>query len=216
VSLLRATFPKTTRGDNLAEYACADDLTASSPSNGRPGRLPHDLDHYIIESQVDVPYGFWALAARQAPFASFTIARGRWPRGKVEWFERVQRKHRGEMIQSEAVAGIVTRIACGDLDIDRDWSAIRRWLTRAYTYESRGAFASLTQRDLTALVPFHDELHRTWDAIPVGGALRVSFPKTGDSVVIDSYQDTSIVRGRRRQRQTSPSPAQTRTPRRHR
>ncbi len=182
---LRARFPKSTDGRNVAEYAWSDGLTGTSPSNGRPGRLPHDLDHYILESQVDVPYGFWALSARQAPFKTFTLVRGRWPRGKAEWFERVKRKHGGEMLQAEAV-GIVSRLSRGELDINRDWKSIRRQLTRAYTYESDGPFAAVTQRDLAAIVPFHDELHRTWEAVPVGGALQVSWPKMDGPVVIGS------------------------------
>lgn len=184
--MLRATFPKTRDGHNVAEYAWSDGLTAVSPSNGRPGRLPHDLHHYIVESQVDMPYGFWALAARQAPYESFDLTRGRWPRPEIEWFERVKRKHRGEMVRAEAI-GVVAKLARGELDINRDWKAIRRHLTHAYAYESDGPFAGITQRDLVAMVPFYNQLHRIWDGVPVGGALRVSWPRIDAPAVIRAY-----------------------------
>jgi hypothetical protein len=136
---------------------------------------------------VTIPYGFWALAGRQAPCKSFTVVRGRWPRGKAEWFGRVKRKHGGEMIQAEMVGGIVGALARGELDVRRDWWQIRSMLTRAYTFESDGPFAAVTQADLVGLVPFHDRLHGLWATVPVGGALQVSWPQRGDPVVVNDY-----------------------------
>jgi hypothetical protein len=181
---MHATFPKTRDGRNTAEYAWSDGRVATSPSDGRLGRLPHDLEHYILEAQVDVPYGFWALAGRQAPFKSLALARGRWPKKKVDWFERVKRKHGGAMVQAEAIGGFIGRLARGEADIHRDWPAIRRSLTRAYSYESSSPLAALTQEDLMGLVPFHIEMHRVWKTVPVGGAIRVSWPRTTRPTVV--------------------------------
>lgn len=109
---------------------------------------------------------------------------GRWPRGRAEWFARVKRKHDGEMIQAEAI-GVVSALARGELDIHRDWQAIRRMLTRAYTYKAESLFASMTQNELLALVPFHHCVQAAWDRVPLGGSLQVSWPRRSDPVVVN-------------------------------
>lgn len=87
----------------MATLSWRDGTVATTPIWGTPNRLPHDLDHYIVEAVFQPPYGFWGLVERQAPFDSLTLVRGRWPKGKAAWFERVVRKHVAEMLKAEAV-----------------------------------------------------------------------------------------------------------------
>src|SRR5690349_9692129 len=112
---MTATFTKTVGAP--AVYRWADGTVATTPNWGR--RFPHDLTHWLVEAQVDLPYGFWALAGRQAPFDSFTLVRGRWPKGAHEFLDRVRRKHRGEMLHAEAMGGLP--LARADLDVKGEW-----------------------------------------------------------------------------------------------
>jgi hypothetical protein len=172
---LVASFPKVDDLSRVATYQWSNGVVAETPLYGAWRRLPHDVHHYIVESRVQPPYGFWSLAGKQAPFESFTLVKGRWPRDRVEWFNRVKRKHHDEMTQSEAMS-IVDALARGQLDLHRDWKAIRNQLCRAYAIKADSAFASLDQRDLAELVDVHRAVHAAWDAVPEGGVFEVSWP----------------------------------------
>lgn len=171
---LHASFPKTADSRRVATFEWSDGLVAETPIWSRPTKLPHDLEHYVLESYVQPPYGFWSLAAQQAPFKSLTLVSGRWPRDRVAWFERVKRKHRDEMVQAEAVG--VGAVARGDLDVHRDWATIRRGFTRAYALNGESVFARLDQRDVLLLVDRHRAMHQAWAHLPMGGVLTVDWP----------------------------------------
>lgn len=172
---LIATFPKIDMNRRQATFAWPNGVVAETPIWNRWQQLPHDLEHFITESYVEPPYGFWALARQQAPFNSFTLVRGHWPPERVEWFRRVKRKHRDEMVQAEAI-GYVASLANGELDLHADWSVIRRGLTKAYAIKTESAFARVDQRDLEKMVDIHRRVHRLWDDLPLGGALVVDWP----------------------------------------
>ena len=174
---LVASFPKLDGRDRVATFATytwADGLVATTRMHGRWNALPHDVEHYVMESQVRPPYGFWAQVERQAPLEGFTVVRGRWPKGRKDWLERAYRKHRDEMVQAEAVG--ISRIASGELDVHRDWATIRRWLSRGYAISAPSVYASLTQADLLHIVDVWREVHAAWDAVPVGESLEIHWP----------------------------------------
>ena len=180
---LTATYPKLESRSNVATFTWSDGLVAQTLISNTTRHLPHDLAHYIVESRAQPPYGFWAMVGRQAPFESLTLIKGRWPKGKRDWFERVKRKHRDEMVQAEGVGGVIDGLVGSTLDLDRDWTVIQRGL-RAHAIKTDGPFASLTKRDLSEIVEFHRQLHALWDGIAVGQAVAVSWPPdVGPAVV---------------------------------
>ena len=174
---LTATFPCTADGRNDATYEWSDGLVCTTPGGGRPGRLPHDLEHYILEAQVKLPYGFWTLAGKQAPFQSFTHIGGQWPRSRKTWFEQVKKKHAGEMVKADSLAGLVNSLARGVLDLERDWREITRQLTRAYRYGSEDAAERITMQDLRRVLAFDQDVRAAWAGVPVGGFLEVTWPR---------------------------------------
>jgi hypothetical protein len=91
------------------------------------GGIPRDLGHWFIEAQVDLPWGFWALAARQAPLASLILVQGRWPKGR-EWLDRVRRRHGLAMLHAESQDG--AWLADTSIDVRADWDLIRDRLSR--------------------------------------------------------------------------------------
>ena len=123
-----------------AVHRWPDGLVATTCVTGRG--LPHDLRHWLMEAQVDLPWGFWCLAGQQAPFESFQIVEGRWPKGRKDWFERIQRKHGPSMLHAEAQDGFWLTEA--DLDVHAQWQEIRRRLAKAYAFAD-GPLANLAQ-----------------------------------------------------------------------
>jgi hypothetical protein len=158
------------------------------------GGLPHDLGHWFIEAQVDLPWGFWALAARRAPFASFTLVEGRWPKGSREWLARVRRKHGLSMLHAEAQDG--RWLADRDLDVHRDWKEIRAHLARAYAF-SASPLARFGPPDVERLRPVALRVAELWDALPDGGSIEVSWPGVADPVVVPTETRSALALGGR-------------------
>ena len=192
---LRATFPKHDRRPRVARFEWSDGLVATTPIHGRPWRLPHDLDHYLIEARLRPAYGFWALAAQQAPFDSLTLVRGRWPKGKQAWFDRVRRHHAAEMLKAEATG--VSGIADPAFDVDAAWPTIRRTLERAYAFGPATSITHVTKADVVALREDTLRLRRTWADVPDGGALVVAWPPVVEPrVVTEADADVAVGAGR--------------------
>src|SRR3954470_22361918 len=125
---MTATFTKTLGAPTV--YRWRDGTVATTMNWGRG--IPHDMGHWFMEAQVDLPYGFWSLAGQQAPFDSFTLVHGRWPKGKREFLDRVRRKHREAMLHAEAHSGLW--LARSDLNVHAEWTNIRRSLAKAYAF----------------------------------------------------------------------------------
>ena len=145
------------------------------------GGFPHDLGHWVLEAQVDLPWGFWSLAGQQAPFASLTLVRGRWPKGKREWLDRVRRKHGLSMLHAEAQDG--SWLLDPDLDVHGDWQQIRRRLAKTYAF-AESPLAHFGPQDVEALRPFARRAAAAWEALPPGGSVEVSWPGANDLVVV--------------------------------
>lgn len=151
--------------------------------------LPHDLGHWMMEAQVELPYGFWALAGQQAPFASLTLVQGRWPKGKQEWFDRVRRKHGTAMLHAEAQDGIW--LADPDLDVRAQWSEIRRRLTQTYAFQE-SPLQRWGPQDIERLRPFALRNAAIWEGLPAGGQVEVHWPGANDLVVVSAEEQRPV------------------------
>lgn len=184
---MTATFPKVNdRSAHLALFEWPDGSAATTPMYGHPKRLPHDLGHYVGEAHFRPPYGFWNLAAQQAPFHSLTLVRGRWPRGRQEWLDRVRRKHGAEMLKAESVD--VARLAAPDFDLEARWATMARALRRAYSYTDSNPFDGATRADFVACRGRARELTEAWERVPWGGALVVSWPPDTPPKILETYE----------------------------
>jgi hypothetical protein len=137
------------------------------------GGFPHDLGHWLMEAQVDLPWGFWSLAARRAPFRSFTLVSGRWPKDADVWLDRVRRRHGLAMLHAEGHDG--KWLADPDLDVRRSWPLIRRRLAVAYCFEDN-PLLRLTPSDVERLRSFALDVARQWEELAPGGCLLVRWP----------------------------------------
>ena len=178
---MRASFPKQRGPGRVATFQWSDGIIATTPIFGLPVRLPHDLEHYVVEARLRPAYGFWSLVAQQAPFESLTLVRGRWPKGRQEWFDRVRRKHAAEMLKAEATG------FCGldnpAFDLDAAWPTIRRAMQRSYALNAQTELTHVTKGDIAALHQDTLRLHDAWQAVPDGGALLVQWPPSEPEVV---------------------------------
>lgn len=186
---MTATFPKNREPISYAVFEWPDCSAATTPMWGNKGALPHDLGHYVGEAQFRPPYGFWNLAAQQAPFDSLTLIRGRWPGDRKAWLDRVRRKHGLEMLKSEATD--LAGLADPRVDLDRRWPAMARSLRKAYSFSTRSPFDDATKADFLEARERAIALNEAWRRVPVGGALVVSWPPDTPPRVLQTYNTTS-------------------------
>lgn len=192
---MTVTFPKSYhRAPALFEWS--DGSAATCAVHDNPTRLPHDLEHYIVEAQFRPPYGFWSLASQQAPFGSLNLVRGRWPKGKQEWLDRVRRKHGAEMLKAEA-AGLGA-IHDPDLDFDRYWPRRVRVLRNAYSYTASNPFDHATKEDFVEARERSLALRAAWRKVPMGGALVVYWPPDTTPRIVQTYNSDAPAPTRRR------------------
>ena len=171
-------FPKASGAGGVAEFRWSDGTVATTPLYNHSGRLPHDLEHYVVDAHVDLPFGFWALAGKQTPFKSFTLLAGRWERGARERFERSARKHRGAMLQGEAAFFVHNLAPAGRLG-DRV-AGVAASAAPYLLYENDSPIGDLEVADVRRIIAFDRKLHRRWTDLPVGGALQVTWPPAED------------------------------------
>ena len=195
---MTATFPKPRdrRALTVAVFEWPDGSAATTPMFGVVEALPHDLGHYIGEAHFRPPYGFWNLAAQQAPFSSLTLIRGRWPGDRKEWLDRIRRKHGAEMLKAESVDFV--GLANPRFDLDRYWPAAARSLRKAYSFNGSNPFDKATKADFIAMRERAIALTDVWERVPCGGALEVSWPPDTPPRIIPQYEAQLFAPRRRR------------------
>jgi hypothetical protein len=171
--VMTATFTKTPGAPTV--YRWRDGTVATTMNWGRG--IPHDMGHWFMEAQVDLPYGFWSLAGQQAPFDSFTLVHGRWPKGRQEFLDRVRRKHREAMLHAEAHGGLW--LARPDLNVHAEWPDIRRKLAKAYAF-TESPLAHLGPDDVERLRPFALRATQVWNDLPDGASVEVRWAGAND------------------------------------
>lgn len=187
---MTATFPKRRAGISLCVFEWPDGSAATTPMYGGIGALPHDLGHYVGEAQFRPPYGFWNLAAQQAPFSSLTLVRGRWPGDRKEWLDRIRRKHGAEMLKAESVD--LARLADPRFDFDRQWPAVARSLRNAYSFTRSNPFDKATKADFVRARELAIALNEAWQQVPEGGALVVAWPPDTPPRVTQTFDSDAI------------------------
>lgn len=189
---MSAYFPKRRDRQRVATFLWRDGSAATTPIWGLPERLPHDLDHYIVDASFRPPYGFWTLVEQQVPYPSLTLVRGRWPKDKSAWFERVVRRHGTEMLQAEAT-GLEELFAAAEANVDRLIPELQRRLRASYALSPANAYAEAPPERFHAARDLHRKIHRAWRGVPFGGALEVSYPPRGNPTIHRSFDANEML-----------------------
>ena len=143
---------------------------------GSPGThgLPHDLVHYVVESELHVDRGFWGKVACGENV------------GKVEYLRAPNRrprplKHapRGRGGDVEAIVGLVHRIH--RTLPDRSAVAVGRYLQTSLTPAVR-ARSGLDAPAVLRMCRRLDDLGRSWSKLRNGGRLVLDWPPRGARV----------------------------------
>jgi hypothetical protein len=144
---------------------------------GGPGfmkTLPHDLAHYVVESTLGLPHGFWGCIADGAVPAGMTWISGRQkPRAK-EMAKTILKARKSELSEAEVLVDTFEGgISQGIAD---DWPAMRASLkdrlgTRSATADSIGP------EDVANVRCAWSELQSRWQALQPGQSLTLDWPR---------------------------------------
>jgi hypothetical protein len=136
---------------------------------GGPGAhgLPHDLVHYVVESELHVDRGFWGKVARGENV------------GKVEYVRAPSRRRpplrhapRGKGSDVEAIVGLVHRIHGLP---ERTPASVRESLETSLTPAVRSR-AGLDTKAVLRMCRRLDDLGRRWQQLGNGGRLVLDWP----------------------------------------
>jgi hypothetical protein len=96
-------FRKSASGRELSLATRADGVRLSVPVFGKLEPMPHDLAHYTIEREMDLPDGFWRSVAAGAIFPGMRVLEGRQPPHAAERSHALMRANHTGIIFSEVV-----------------------------------------------------------------------------------------------------------------
>jgi len=143
------------------------DASAVSLPLYRYGAVPnHDLVHYAVEVTFGLRWGFFGLVIAGASFEVVQRAGARRPGQLVPTTDPLVAEHLDELLLAE-------QLVAGLDDLDDPDSEVARALSAAGHERCTDPALVAQARELLA------DRHAAWQAVPVGGRLRLPWPLAG-------------------------------------
>ncbi len=159
-----------------SRFVRADGLTVEldgggyNKVGGRPGRVPHDLAHLLVEDTLGLDDGLWGVLSRGGMFAHCTVVGGRRAPHAARRAQAVVDAAGPGLAHAELLTRAVSDVALAGTP--RDLAALRR---------SAGHFAALPlDVDADTLTAACTRLRAAaceWDAVPAGASLTATWPR---------------------------------------
>jgi hypothetical protein len=140
---------------------------------GAKGHLPHDLVHYVVESELGLPAGFWGSIAEGAVFRSMTWLYGR---------RRPHATERGSAVikangDALTAAEVLTSIFAGALekDFNGDEIALAGEIHRRWTARPAGGGTDISREAAIRACAALRDMAERWRETPIGESLTVAW-----------------------------------------
>ena len=159
-----------------------DGVRLMVPVFGPLAPMPHDLLHYLVESELELPRGFWGTIAAGAIFEGMRVVGGRQPPHAREHSRDVMKAHHWEILFAEVVVGDLHEALRGQLAPVVPLPIESPHVPSRTTSDRRALIARL--------LPAAEELRFRWERIPLGETLLVQWP---DHLVRASHKRHKVV-----------------------
>jgi hypothetical protein len=144
-------------------------LTTKSP--GARDRLPHDLIHLVVESELGLDDGLWGRAADGVIYKNFRMVQP--PETKQRPRTRKRKPKRKGVLEAEVLVWILHDIWDGGAE--REWGSTKAFLDSIWSPRTRSRADELDPETIRRVC---DSLNRTeaeWRRVRRGGELRVTW-----------------------------------------
>jgi hypothetical protein len=141
---------------------------------GATGRLPHDLIHYVVESELGLRAGFWGSVADGAVFPSMTWLDGRRRPHATERGDAVIKANGDQLTAAEILASIFAEALARELNGDE--AALAGEIHRRWASRPGGGGGTVVSREAAVRIcaALRDMAER-WHETPIGGSLTVAW-----------------------------------------
>jgi hypothetical protein len=155
-----------------------DGVKLQVPGYGFMRALPHDLCHYVVETALKLPRGFWGSVAGGAKLAGMVLVEGRQKPHTKEQAKATLKANAAHLSEAERlVACFETLVNSG---LDHDWPA-----AEALLKEVSGGFhhkaRPISRSDFASVCAAWRAMQSQWDALPIGDCLHLEWKLTGRS-----------------------------------
>lgn len=176
---MEITFTKTARRKYEVLVRRDDGVLLAVRSFDRPARLPHDIAHFVVESELSLQYGLWGLLAAGVILPNVTAASGR-PRPRAAEQSRSLLKEAGQRqhtTEAEVIVAVVQRIA--EEGADDDWPKVLSRLNDAWR-PRRSQRGPISHDEVRRACRRLREAEREWAGLAAGESMTVRWPARHD------------------------------------
>jgi hypothetical protein len=160
-------------GSRLVMLAERDDgATVRLTGSARSDQLPHDLAHFVVESELGRSDGLWGNIAAGRLFKGMTIVSG--PPGakhRRRAFPRRPRHQPSPVIDAEVLVEIFTSLWTGDAE--REYGSRRAFLDATYSPRTRSRADEIDDDTVQRVARRLDRANRAWRRLKPGDELRL-------------------------------------------
>ena len=148
-----------------------DGAVLATRSPGGTDRLPHDLIHYVVESELGLDDGLWGRIASGVTYTNFRVLEQ--PKRKQRLRRPRSKTKRKGLLEAEVLVWILHDIWDGTAE--RECGTIRAFLDSKWSPRTRSRADELDERTIARVREALDRTETKWKRVPFGGELRVDW-----------------------------------------
>jgi hypothetical protein len=169
---MEATFAKVDPGFCETSVVRSDGVRLAVPTFGPMRHMPHDLVHFVVESELGIQHGFWGCIAAGAVFRGMRVLAGRRRPHADERSRAILERAGQRLVESEELVRIVLQAAIADRasSVELARRLERAWRPHGRSRREIGLDAA--RRVGAALRARRAE----WAELAAGSALRLAWP----------------------------------------
>ena len=166
-----------------------DGVVLEVQSFDRPVRLPHDIAHFVVESELSLKHGLWGLLASGVMLPNARVVSGRLRPHAAERSRELIKKVGQHPTEAEVLVSFIMGIAAEG--VDSDWPKVRSRFNDAWRprHSQRGP---ISHDEVRRACQKLREAERQWEALTVGESMRVRWPLHFNKVVNRTHNHAPI------------------------
>src|SRR5262245_58854131 len=166
------TFTKTANRNYEILIRRDDGVTLELRTFDRPAGLPHDIAHFIVESELHLERGLWGLLAAGVLFGIVRVTSGRLRPRALEQSRELEKKAGQHSIEAPVLVAVVLSIA--EDGLDSDWRKVSFRLKDAWQ-PRRSQRGPITHDEVRRACHRLREAEHQWEELPLGGSMNVKW-----------------------------------------